>query len=44
MEKIDTCVMCGKDTPHMSNENIETRNFYIEGAGQLCYTCHNEIY
>lgn len=41
---IEVCVMCGEDTPYLRTENISKRNFYIEGAGQLCKKCYNETY
>lgn len=36
----DKCVLCGMESPYQQNENIEYRIGYIEGAGQLCTTCH----
>ena len=39
---IETCVVCGKDTPYMFEDNINIRNFYVEGAGQLCKTCYEK--
>ena len=36
----DVCVLCGKDSPYMQDENIEFRIGYIEGAGQLCSLCY----
>ena len=40
----DKCVGCGTETEYDEKTNIEYRNFYVEGAGQLCYTCWKEIY
>jgi len=41
---IEKCVSCGEDTPYTFNENIYNRNWYVEGAGQLCESCYNKIY
>lgn len=35
----DKCVLCGKDSPYEMDVNIDYRNGYIEGAGQLCENC-----
>lgn len=43
MEK-DKCVVCGVDTPYVKSVHVDFRENYIEGAGQLCSTCHKEIY
>ena len=39
----DTCVMCGKETPYDLEDHIDTRTGYIEGAGQLCENCYENI-
>lgn len=41
---IETCVMCGEDTPYWRNDDISKRNFYVEGAGQLCKKCFEQTY
>lgn len=41
---IDNCVICGEKTPYQMTENINNRNFYVEGAGQLCKDCHDKTY
>ena len=38
-EKMDICVSCGAETSYKKTDNIEFRYGYIEGAGQLCFTC-----
>jgi len=43
-DTIEKCVSCGEDTPYRFNENIYMRNWYVEGAGQLCEGCYNRIY
>lgn len=40
----ETCVCCHKKIRIVSDQSIEFRAFYIEGAGQLCYDCYQEIY
>ena len=35
----ETCIMCKTVTPVLKSTNIEWRTGYIEGAGQLCYSC-----
>ena len=42
--KKDKCVWCKKETQYDEFDHIDFRNFYIEGAGQLCPECYNEIY
>ena len=38
-EEYDVCVSCGKVTSHKKTAHIDYRYGYIEGAGQLCFTC-----
>lgn len=40
----ELCVSCGEETPYFFTENINNRNWYVEGAGQLCEECYNRIY
>lgn len=42
--KLDKCVTCGTDTPYTENTHIDYRNYYIEGAGQLCSECYGKLY
>ncbi len=42
--KRDTCISCNKETQYDEFDHIDSRYFYIEGAGQLCANCWNEIY
>ena len=39
-EEFDICVSCGKVTSHKKTDNIVFRSGYIEGSGQLCFTCN----
>jgi recombinational DNA repair protein (RecF pathway) len=43
MEK-DKCVLCGKETEYDKNTHIDFRDYYVEGAGQLCEECWERIY
>ena len=42
--KKDKCVSCDTETQYDEFDHIDSRYFYIEGCGQLCYDCFNEIY
>ena len=39
----DKCVNCGETTKEPIDKDINYRNNYIEGAGQLCETCAAEL-
>jgi len=38
-DECEKCVCCGKDTPYSKSTPIDLRDYYIEGAGQLCRDC-----
>ena len=38
---LDTCVLCGTETPYSRSTHIDFRYGYVEGAGQLCKTCYD---
>ena len=40
----DNCVTCDKETPYNIDDHIDMRIGYIEGAGQLCFDCYEEVY
>ena len=40
----DKCVVCKKDSHHNKDEHIKVRIGYIEGSGQLCLNCYDDIY
>jgi len=40
----EKCVICGVDTKVPVDEHINKRDFYVEGAGQLCQNCYNKVY
>ncbi len=37
---IETCVVCGGDTPYRFQDNINMRIGYVEGIGQTCKKCY----
>ena len=43
-DEVDKCITCGADTPYTINTHIDMRLYYIEGAGQLCKKCFEEIH
>lgn len=43
-ERYEHCVRCHKQLNIPVEMEIDIRPFYIEGAGQLCYDCYQEIY
>ena len=40
----DKCVTCGEETLYDREDHIDTRLGYVEGSGQLCLDCYDEIY
>jgi hypothetical protein len=40
----DKCVSCGEKSIYDREEYIDFRVGYIEGAGQLCLDCYDNIY
>ena len=42
--EIERCVICGKPTEYHADTSIDKRDYYVEGAGQLCRKCFFEIY
>jgi hypothetical protein len=43
MEK-ELCIRCNKPTPYHPNTPIMLRRYYVEGSGQLCPLCYQELY
>jgi hypothetical protein len=37
---IEYCIICDKDTTYLKSDDINIRNCYVEGAGQLCEKCY----
>ena len=42
--KTEKCVNCSCDTGIEITKNINERQYYIEGAGQLCRSCYESVY
>ena len=42
--KKDKCISCNQDTLYGEHDHVDFRMGYIEGAGQLCLNCYDEIY
>ncbi len=40
----DKCISCTKETLYDKTDHIDNRLGYVEGAGQLCLDCYEEIY
>lgn len=40
----DKCISCREETKEPISKHIDYRDFYVEGAGQLCEKCFLEIY
>ncbi len=41
---LEKCVVCGKETKYSYDVPINERNYYSEGAGQLCEKCYIKLY
>ena len=37
--EIEICVSCGAETSYKKGDDVTFRYGYIDGAGQLCFTC-----
>jgi hypothetical protein len=40
--KHDKCVLCGEKTEYAEMDQVNARNFYVDGSGQLCQACFDE--
>ena len=38
--EVEICITCGKETSFKKSDDITFRYGYIEGAGQLCFSCN----
>lgn len=38
------CIVCDEDTTYFKSDHVDERNYYVEGAGQLCEKCYYKIY
>jgi hypothetical protein len=43
-ENYEPCVNCGKTTKYRKGDNVDKRENYVDGSGQLCGECYNKIY
>lgn len=39
----DLCISCKIETEYSHDTSLDYREYYIEGAGQLCKSCHDNI-
>ena len=44
MEQKELCIRCNKPTPYHPETPITLRRYYVEGSGQLCPHCWQELY
>jgi len=40
----EKCVTCNEETKYDREDHLDYRIGYIEGSGQLCLDCYDEIY
>ena len=40
----DLCVLCHGNTGVPTRTPVQSRRYYVEGAGQLCAQCYRELY
>ena len=38
------CILCGRLAEAAREQPLSEREYYIEGAGQLCRECYQELY
>ena len=43
MKDLDSCVLCDQETTYKRSGHIDFREGYVEGAGQLCLECFNNL-
>ena len=39
----DLCISCNIETDYSHDTSIDYREYYVEGAGQLCKKCYDQI-
>lgn len=42
--KLERCIVCDVETDIPVTQHVDYRQFYVEGAGQLCQYCYYEAY
>ena len=40
----EKCVRCGVETEYDVSSPVTVRRYYVEGSGQLCPLCYQELY
>ena len=40
----EKCTRCGRETEYDVSTPVTVRRYYVEGAGQLCPICYQELY
>lgn len=40
---LEKCIVCNIETNVPVSEHVDHRNYYIEGAGQLCKECFESV-
>lgn len=40
----ESCICCHYQTDQMKNQDVWERKYYVEGAGQLCKHCYEQVY
>lgn len=43
-KKYEDCVSCGKETTDKKSTHVDLRQYYVDGAGQLCADCYDRVY
>lgn len=42
--ELERCIVCDVETDIPVSQNVDFRQFYVEGAGQLCQYCYYKAY
>ena len=42
--ELEKCVLCGDETNVRVDTHIDAREYYVEGAGELCPKCYGIVY
>jgi hypothetical protein len=40
----ERCILCGIQTSVPVSTDVSLRNNYVDGAGQMCFLCFDEVY
>ena len=40
----EICICCGRETEYEVSTPVTVRRYYVEGSGQLCPLCYQELY